>query len=182
MVCRFRSLGIVFILISNVLLTQCAREAPEQFEKKLPRLDLAEFFNGEIKAQGIATNFFEGTTRRFSAELRGRWQDDRILLNEVWNWDDGEIQPRDWQWIKLSANEWLGKAHDVVEDARGKAVGNTVHWDYSMSVKTDSLGEIEITMDDTMYLLDEKNILNRIDMSKFGIPVGEVIIYISKME
>ena len=37
-----------------------------------------------------------------------------------------------------------------------------------------------LNLDDWMYLIDEDNMINRTKMYKFGIPVGEITLYIGK--
>ncbi|WP_146447212.1 DUF3833 family protein, partial [Vibrio cyclitrophicus] len=38
-----------------------------------------------------------------------------------------------------------------------------------------------VVLDDWMFLMDEKRLFNKTEMSKFGFKVGEVILYIEKI-
>ena len=39
---------------------------------------------------------------------------------------------------------------------------------------------VRVSFDDWMYLLDEDRLINRAEISKFGIHLGEVILYIER--
>ena len=41
---------------------------------------------------------------------------------------------------------------------------------------------MRVSFDDWMYLLDQDRLINRAEISKFGIHLGEVILYIERLE
>ena len=68
---------------------------------------------------------------------------------------------------------WAVVAGDVVGEAAGQAAGNALNWAYTLRLPVD--GQVyEVQFDDWMYLMDERVMLNRAVMSKFGIRLGEV--------
>ena len=60
-------------------------------------------------------------------------------------------------------------------EAIGVASGNALNWRYTLRLPVD--GSIyEVQFDDWMYLVDERVMLNKARMSKFGIFLGEVTV------
>jgi len=69
--------------------------------------------------------------------------------------------------------------NDVEGVAKGTTAGNVLNWEYQLEVEMD--GEpLVLTLDDWLYLVDENNMINRTNMYKWGIPVGEITLYIGK--
>jgi hypothetical protein len=66
-----------------------------------------------------------------------------------------------------------------VGEALGIVEGNALNWQYTLRLpyKNDS---IEVQFDDWMFLIDDRVMLNRAVMSKFGFRLGEVFISFSK--
>jgi NOL1/NOP2/fmu family ribosome biogenesis protein len=59
-------------------------------------------------------------------------------------------------------------------------VGNTLHWRYVLDAKREGGGTIHLDMDDWMWLIDDKTLVNKTSFSKFGIQFGEVTIFFRK--
>ena len=55
----------------------------------------------------------------------------------------------------------------------GAAAGNALNWQYTLRLPVDDK-VFEVQFDDWMFLIDERTMLNRAVMSKFGIRLGEV--------
>ncbi|MBC8007481.1 MAG: DUF3833 family protein, partial [Prolixibacteraceae bacterium] len=96
-------------------------------------------------------------------------------LEEDFTYSDGSKSRRVWNISKIDENRYRGTAADVVGEATGEARGNALQWRYVLAVPVD--GETyHVNFDDWMYLMDEEVMLNKSDMSKFGIGLGEVIV------
>ena len=61
----------------------------------------------------------------------------------------------------------------------GESRGNAFRWTYTLSLPVDNK-VYEVQFDDWMYLVDEKVMLNKATMSKFGIRLGEVTLSFTK--
>ena len=57
--------------------------------------------------------------------------------------------------------------------ATGVAAGNALNWRYTLMLPVDGK-TYEVQFDDWMYLMDERVMLNKAVMTKFGIRLGEV--------
>ena len=106
----------ILLIISLFLITNCSNNSamkPEDFKGKEPRLIIEEYLSGNVKAWGVLQNRSGKVTRQFSAELNGQWDGKQLILDEKFNWDDGEIQNRQWQITKIDENNYEGTAGDV---------------------------------------------------------------------
>ena len=107
----------ILLIISLFLITNCSNKSsmkPEDFKNKKPRLIIEEYLSGNVKAWGVLQNRSGKVIRQFSADLDGKWDGKQLILDEKFNWDDGEIQTRQWQITKIDENNYEGTAGDVV--------------------------------------------------------------------
>ncbi|MBT8333628.1 MAG: DUF3833 domain-containing protein, partial [Deltaproteobacteria bacterium] len=102
-----------------------------------------------------------------------------LVLEEDFVWSDGEISRRVWTIARTNQHTYEGQAADVVGQAGGLAFGNALNWSYDLQLEIDGSQWI-IHFDDWMFLQPDGVLLNRAEMSKFGIRVGDVTISFSK--
>ena len=152
---------------------------PEDFKNQKPRLVIEDYLSGKVRAWGILENRSGKVIRQFSAELNGKWDGKQLVLDEKFNWSDGEIQNRQWKINKLNEHNYEGTAGDVVGKAKGFSYGPAFKFEYVLLVPIKGK-EIKITFDDWIFKQDEKIALNRARMSKFGIKVGELTVMFVK--
>lgn len=166
-------IGVVF----SMGLMSCTSLSPATYQSETPRLSLESYFNGPLEAHGMVSDRSGKVTRRFVVKLVGRWQGDEGVLEEDFVWSDGEIQRRVWKLKRVGEGRYEGRADDVEGVAIGEVAGNAFRMKYVLQVPVGT-GEkrkvYSINVDDWMYLIDERVMLNRSVMSKFGFKVGEV--------
>jgi hypothetical protein len=63
--------------------------------------------------------------------------------------------------------------------ATGVSSGNALNWRYTLALPVDDK-VYDVQFDDWMYLVDDKVMLNKAEMSKFGIRLGEVTLSFTK--
>ncbi len=172
---------VVFALLVTILLTSCSESnmKPTDFKDQKPRLIIEEYFNGNVKAWGVLQNRFGKVTRQFSANLNGKWDETKLILDEKFNWNDGEVQTRQWQITKIDENNYEGIAGDVVDKAKGYSYGSTFKFEYVLLVPVKGK-EMKITFDDWIFMQDEKVAINKATMTKFGIKVAELTVVFVK--
>jgi hypothetical protein len=160
-----------------LLVAACAAPTPADYAAEKPLLDLREYFNGNLVAHGIFTDRSGKVVRRFTVQLKGSWQGDEGVLDEAFTYSDGKTEKRVWHIRKLpdvqGQARYSGQAGDVVGTAEGEAAGNALRWSYTLRLPVDGR-EIDVQFDDWMYLMDERVMLNKAVMSKFGVRLGEV--------
>tara|TARA_A100001037_G_scaffold242572_1_gene223048 strand:+ start:590 stop:1114 length:525 start_codon:yes stop_codon:yes gene_type:complete len=170
----------ILTLFLTLFLTNCiAGMKPEDFKNQKPRLVIEEFLKGNVKAYGILQNRGGKVTRQFSADLNGEWDGNQLILNEKFNWNDGEIQTRQWKITKKSENLYEGTAEDVVGIAKGFSYGSAFKFEYVLLVPVKGK-EIKITFDDWIFKQSDTVAINRAKMTKFGFKVAELTVVFVK--
>ncbi|WP_256997947.1 DUF3833 domain-containing protein [Candidatus Pelagibacter communis] len=152
---------------------------PEDFINKEPKLIIEEYLTGNVKAWGILQNRSGKVTRQFSADLDGTWDGKQLILKEKFNWDDGEVQYREWTILKIDENYYEGTAGDVVGKAKGYQYGSAFKFEYDLIVPFKGK-EIKVTFDDWIFKQDDQVAINRATLSKFGFKVGELTVFFFK--
>jgi Protein of unknown function (DUF3833) len=168
------------ILAAALGLTACASApTPTDYAAQTPVLDLRSYFDGDITAHGIFTDRSGKVVRRFVVKMKCRWNGDDGVLDEDFTYSDGTKERRVWTLKKLPGGRYTGTADDVVGVAIGEAAGNALRWSYTLRLPVDG-SVYEVQFDDWMYLMDQRVLLNKAVMSKFGIRLGEVTLAFSK--
>ncbi len=162
-----------------VALAGCAGPSVQEYAKEQPRLDLREYLNGPLTAHGMFTDRSGKVVKRFTVQMTGRWTGDEGTLQEHFVYSDGSTQQRTWHLKHLGEGRYSGRADDVVGEAEGRSAGNALHWRYVLALPVN--GRVwNVDMDDWMYLMDGRTMLNRTAMSKFGVHLGDVTLAFTK--
>lgn len=169
----------LLLAATAALLAGCAGPQPADYAAERPLLDLKQYFNGDVVAHGVFTNRSGKVVKRFTVLMRCTWKDDQGVLDEAFTYSDGTTDRRVWRLTRHADGRYTGTAGDVVGTATGQAAGNAFRWNYTLRLPVD--GKMyEVQFDDWMYLVDERVMLNRAVMSKFGIRLGEVTLSFTK--
>jgi len=166
-------------LLCSLVLVGCAGPEPRYYAAQKPPLDLREYFDGHITGWGLVQDRAGRVTRRMTVEMDCRWEGDVGTFDERFVDSEGQRETRVWK-IRKSGDRYTGTAGDVIGEARGEAAGNAFHWEYVLDAKRDNGGTVALSMDDWMWLLDERTLANRTTFSKFGIRFGEVSFFFRK--
>ena len=166
-------------MASVALLLGCASPVPADYAAEQPALDLKTYFNGPLVAHGLFTDRSGKVVRRFTVQMTGTWQGNQGTLDERFTYSDGKTERRVWKLTDEGQGRYSGRADDVVGVAQGQAAGNALNWRYTLALPVD--GKVyEVQFDDWMYLMDERVMLNKAVMSKFGFRLGEVTLSFTK--
>jgi len=159
--------------LAATALTGCAGPQIKDYASDKPVLDLRQYFNGTLDAYGVFTDRSGKVMRRFTVLMRCTWNGDDGVLDEDFVYSDGTTQKRIWRLKHLGDGRYEGRADDVVGVAQGQTAGNAFRWGYTLALPVD--GRVwNVQFDDWMYLIDERVMLNRATMRKFGVTLGEV--------
>ncbi len=154
-------------------LSGCASPQIGDFAGQKPELDLKRYFQGKVDAWGVFTDRSGQVVKRFVVEMDCQWTGDEGVLDEQFFYSDGTRQRRVWRLRHLGQGRYTGRADDVVGEASGQTSGNAFRWGYTLALPVD--GRVwEVQFDDWMYLMDDRVMLNKARMSKWGIYLGEV--------
>lgn len=152
---------------------------PADYQAEKPAMDFRAYFTGPVKAHGMFTDRSGRVVKRFTVSLVGSWQADTGVLKEDFHYSDGTQEQRTWRLKDLGGGRFEGQAADIVGTAAGEQSGNAIRFRYTMRVPVDG-DPIEFQFDDWMYRIDDRVVLNRAAMSKFGIHLGDVTLSFSK--
>jgi hypothetical protein len=171
---------IIALILTAGLLTSCASKVePSHYAGEKPVLDLQQYFNGTLDAWGIFQDRSGKVVKRFTVVMHCKWEGDVGTLDEDFSYSDGTKQKRIWTLRKVAPDRYIGTASDVVGEAIGITAGNALNWKYVLALPVD--GKVyNMNFDDWMFLMDDRVMLNRAGMSKFGISFGEVSLSFTK--
>jgi len=174
-----RRLMLTSALAGAAALTGCATPEVADYAAQRPVLDLRTYFNGTVDAWGVFTDRSGKVVKRFTVVMQCSWQGDEGVLDEDFTYSDGTKQRRVWRITRGADGRYTGRADDVVGEARGQARGNALRWSYTLALPVD--GRVwHVDFDDWMYLMDDKVMLNRATMRKWGVTLGEVTLSFTK--
>ncbi|WP_201533130.1 DUF3833 domain-containing protein [Psychrobacter immobilis] len=161
--------------LSAVLLTSgCATQNIQTYQNNKPTLNMHEFFSGQIDGWGMFQGRNGEVKKRFYVDIDATHEGNNVIvLDEKFSWADGTKSQRIWRLTRQADGSWRGTAGDVVGEATGDVIGNTLHWQYVLDLP---VGEktYKVNLDDWMYLIDKDVILNRSVMKKFGVELGSI--------
>jgi hypothetical protein len=160
-------------------LAGCATADVEPYQNEKPALNLQHYLNGSLQAWGIFQGRSGEVKKRFHVAIYASWKNDNGIIDEHFSWSDGSHSRRIWKLARQADGTYRGQADDVVGEAIGELSGNTLHWRYVLALPVD--GKIyNVNLDDWMYLIDDKVMINRSYMSKWGISLGEISLSFAK--
>lgn len=154
-------------------LAGCAGGGVEQYRSERPVLDLRTYLNGTLDAWGVFQGRSGAVEKRFHVVIDASWRGDTGTLDEHFSWSDGTTSRRVWTLTRQADGSLRGRADDVVGEAVGEAAGNALRWRYVLALPVG--GRVyHVKLDDWMFLMDEKVMINRSYMSKWGVGLGEI--------
>ena len=174
--------AILVILLASIAFAYSGHTTmkPEDFKGTGPEFVFDQYFLGSVKATGILFGRNGDIKRKFTALMNGKWEGNQFLLDEDFEFEDGEKQHRRWKVEKIDAHNYRGTADDVVGTAIGKQFGSVINWSYVLKVPVGNK-TYEINFDDWMFLNRGDVLINRATMKKFGFKVGELIITFDRL-
>jgi hypothetical protein len=169
----------ILLLALCSFLTSCAMTDVRQYQTAEPRLDLVNYFVGTTDAWGMFQKRSGEVVKRFHVEITGSQRNGALILDERFKYDDGTTQQRIWTLVRKADGRWVGTAADVKGESIGVIAGNALHWQYTLLLPVDGT-TYEMQLDDWMYLIDDRSMLNRSSMRKFGVELGQVTLFFKK--
>ena len=162
-----------------LLLGACTSTKVQDYAGNKPAFALREFFNGKLTAHGVLKNRSGTVTRYFTATLDASWNNGIGTLAERFTFNDGEIQTRTWTLTPTSEGRLTATAGDVIGTGHGQTQGNALLLNYVLEV--DYKGKkLELDVEDWMWRVDEKTVINQSTLRKWGFTVGTIQLAIIK--
>lgn len=171
--------ALLTLLAGTAVLTGCVNPQVTDYAQERPLLELDRYFNGRVLAHGVFQKRGGEVARRFTVVMDCHWEGNQGVLDEAFTYSDGTTERRIWRLTKHADGRYTGTAGDVVGEAQGQTSGNAFRWNYTLRLPVDGK-EYEVQFDDWMFLVDDRVMLNRATMSKFGVTLGEVLLSFTK--
>lgn len=174
---------ICFLIVSLLLmmLSGCSSMKIEDFRDQKPALSLESYFLGKTWAWGIFEDRFGNLKRSFQVEIDGSMNGSILVLDERFLYDDGERATRIWEIQRASSNSYTGTAADIVGQATGVVSGNALNWRYTMDLPVGD-NTWRVKFNDWMFLRPGNVMINKAEVTKWGIHLGTVTLFFSKAE
>ena len=169
----FKRCSTLLLISALALLTACSTPQIDDYAKEKPVLELDKYFNGTLDAYGVFTDRSGQVVKRFTVVMDCTWNGNNGVLDEAFTYSDGTKQRRIWRLTRHADGRFTGTADDVVGTANGQQHGNAFYWTYTLALPVDG-NIINVQFDDWMYLMNDKVMLNKASMSKWGVGLGEV--------
>ncbi len=151
------------------LLGACAAPPDIPAASTAPPLALEAFFPGRTEGEGVFTNSWTGSERRFRVVIDGAWDGSVLTLVEDFAYADGEKDRKTWRLTRTGPGAFRGTREDVVGEARVWTEGKVVRLEYTVK-----LGGWTVDFADLLALRDDGSLLNRATVGKWGLKVGRV--------
>ena len=151
------------------------------YEDGMPELDIRKHLNGQMVCEGVIFGPLGRVTSTFFADFDIRWENGRGVMDEVFHYDDGSVQNRQWVITMGENGQFRAAADDVPDGGRGVQGGPAVQMRYAIRLPEESGGHLLDTVD-WMYLTPNKVIVNRSQFRKFGFKVAELVATIRPKE
>ncbi|MDE1153014.1 MAG: DUF3833 domain-containing protein [Micavibrio sp.] len=160
-------------------MSSCCGVNVSTYEGRQPALDLRDYFNGPLEAEGVFFNRKGVIQRQFHMELTGAWQGNSGTLDEHFIYSNGQKLHRLWKVVMNDDGSFVGSADDLVGNAIGRQCGNASNMKYTLKVPKGNK-TVAINMDDWLYKVSDAVVINRVRATKFGFRVGELFITFRK--
>ena len=169
----------MILAIVVVALTACSTVRVTDYADKTPVFEVEQFFQGNLSAYGVVKDRGGRVIRHFQADIVASWEEGVGTLVEDFVFDDGETQRRVWTLRPDGEGRYTGSAGDVVGPAALQQAGNSLFLDYILRLPY-SGSEVDVRVDDRMYLVTPDILINESSLSKFGVRVGNLVLVITR--
>jgi hypothetical protein len=168
------------LIVLSVLLWVAGRymgfmgQKPADYAAEEPAIDIRHHLSGPILCEGVIYGPMGRVTSRFVAQMDGKWEGNRGILNEHFRYAAGNAQDRQWRLQLSNDGSIRAEADDIVGTGTGHQAGSAVRLQYRIRLP-DHAGGWSLDVTDWMYLTENGTVMNRSQFRKFGIKVAELV-------
>jgi len=149
-------------------------QTPDDYADNGPQFDIRERLNGPIVCEGIIYGPTGRVSSRFTADFEASWDGNVGVMKEVFHYDSGNSQNREWKLTLGNDGSIKAEASDLIGVGTGQQKGSAVLLNYRIKLSEEAGGHVLDTTD-WMYLMSNGSIMNRSQFRKFGIKVAELV-------
>lgn len=156
-------------------------QRPSDYAGTTPAFDIRHHLSGPIQCEGVIYGPTGRVTSRFTADIEGRWEGNRGVLDEHFLYSGGNRQDRQWRLTLGNDGAIRAEADDLIGTGSGQQEGASVLLSYRIRLP-ESAGGWELDVTDWMYLTENGAVINRSQFRKFGIKVAELVATMRRVE
>lgn len=149
-------------------------QTPDDYEDGFPTFELDKHLLGQMVCEGVIFGPLGRVTSTFNAEFNITWDGPHGVMDEVFHYNDGSTQTRQWRITLDRDGTFVTQADDVPGGGKGAQSGGTAQMRYKIKVPQSAGGHVLDTVD-WMYLAPNGTIVNRSQFRKFGFKVVELV-------
>ena len=157
----------------------CSNSKIENLNLTNQPFDLFQYFQGKTRAWGTVVDRFGNFQKSFSVEMIGTLEKNKLILNEYFVYDTGESENREWIIERTGPLSYRGVSENVIGFAVGREYKNSMSFTYKSNIQIAGRN-IKVEFDDWFLRPDEDTVINRAEITKFGIKLAEVSIFFRK--
>lgn len=165
----------ICLILGLLMLNACSTMKVEDFGQGQPELLLEDYFSGKTRAWGLFEDRSGKVRREFIVDIEGTWDGQTLILNEDFVYNDGETENRIWKLRKTGPDSYAGTTENAVGEATGTRAGNAFNWSYDFNLRVGD-GIWKVHFDDWMFLQRDGVLLNKAEVSRWGIKIGTVFL------
>ena len=133
-----------------------------------------------MKGWGIVQDYSGNLVQRFVVDMNGQINDNNLVIDEDFYYAVGDgIKKRTWVIEQVDKNNFVGSASDIEGSASGESMGNAFSFQYEMDIPIGKKS-YRVNFDDWFWAFDDETIINRSYITKFGLTIAEVTIFMKK--
>lgn len=170
----FTLAAVVVVLVLLHRFASFRAQKPQDYADAGPQFDIRERLNGPLVCEGVIYGPTGRVTSRFVADFEASWQGNVGVMKEVFRYDSGSVQNREWKLTLGNDGAIRAEADDVVGVGTGTQMGSAVVLNYRIRLTPEAGGHVLETVD-WMYLTSNGTIMNRSQFRKYGIKVAELV-------
>lgn len=170
-------IGAALMLAAMIMKTRYVSfwaQNPDDYADHGPQFDIRERLNGPIVCEGVIYGPTGKVTSRFTADFEASWNGNVGVMKEVFHYDSGNVQNREWKLTLGNDGAIKAEAADLIGAGKGQQKGSAVLLNYRIKLSDEAGGHVLDTTD-WMYLMSNGSIMNRSQFRKFGIKVAELV-------
>lgn len=149
-------------------------QTPEDYEEGHPIFELKEHLKGEMICEGVIFGPLGRVTSTFAADFSIAWDGEKGIMDELFRYNDGSTQVRQWRITAKPNGAFALEADDVPGGGSGVSLGSAVQMRYPIQLPENAGGHV-LSCVDWMYMTPDGTIMNRSQFRKFGFKVAELI-------
>ncbi len=169
----------LLLFVGLIFIIGCTNSKVENLSFTKQPFDLFQYFQGKTKAWGVVVDRFGNFQKSFSVEMLGTLEENKLILDEYFVYDNGERERREWVIEKTGAFSYRGFSENIIGFAEGKEFKNTLNFAYKSEIEIVGRN-LNVEFEDWFLRPDRNTVINRAVIKKFGIKIADVSIFFRK--